>query len=77
MDQCISDFESSVSGGYDNVLIDDNKNKGWRSGVTYSIVGGYMIMISGNTLSVSEGTKNIAGDDFSSYQWRLKYYCFW
>ena len=78
MDQCISEFESSVSGGYDNVvsgiessMIDGHRNKDWRSGCTYSIFGGHMNIVSGDYSSVSVGTENIAGDDFSSYQWRL------
>ena len=72
LDQYVSEFESSVSGGYDNVVIDGNRNKGLRSGFTYSTVGGYINMVSGDSSSVSVGTEIIAGDDFSSYQWRLK-----
>ena len=72
LDQCISEFESSLREGYDNVVIDGNIKKGWRSGVTYSMVGSYMNMVCSDSSFVSVGTENIAGDDFSSYQWRLK-----
>ena len=53
-------------------MVDGNRNKDWRSGFTYSTVGGYMNMVSGDSSSVSIGIENIVGDDFSSYQWRLK-----
>ena len=53
-------------------MIDGNRSKGWRSGFTYSAVGGYMNMVSGDSSSVSVDIENIAGGDFSSYQWRLK-----
>ena len=53
-------------------MIDGNRKKGSRSGFTYSTVGGYMNMVSGDSSSVSIGIENIVGDDFSSYQWRLK-----
>ena len=68
----MSEFESSVNGGYGNVVIDGDRNKGQRSGFTYSIIGGYMNMVSGDFSSISVGAENIVGDDFSSYQWRLK-----
>ena len=72
LDQYVSEFESSVIGGYNNVVVDGNRNKDWRSGFTYSTVGGYMNMVSGDSSSVSVDIENIAGGDFSSYQWRLK-----
>ena len=40
--------------------------------VERAIVGGWMSVVSGDYFFVSVGTENIAGDDFLSYQWRLK-----
>ena len=40
--------------------------------VERAIVGGCMSVVSGDYFFVSVGTENIAGDDFLSYQWRLK-----
>ena len=79
LDHYVSEFETSVSGYYDNSvscidssIISGNINKALRSGFTCSTTRNYTNIVSSDSSSVSVGTWNIAGDDFSSNQWRLK-----
>ena len=79
LDHYVSEFETSVSGYYDNTvsgidssMIGGNRNKALRNGFTCSMVENYTNTVSDDSSSVSVDRENITGGDFSSDQWRLK-----
>ena len=74
-----SEFETSVSGCYDNTvygidssMIGGNRNKALRRGFICFIIWDYTNTVSGYSSSVCVDIGNIEGGDYSSDQWMLK-----